>query len=102
MEDRSLQDLQQVLGEGQGQHLVGGEGHVPEAEALQEAVVDPAVALLAHHREAGVHERVQVAVHRAAHHAQILGQLLEPDADAAARQALDQLPLPCQLVAAHG
>ena len=80
MEDGALERAQQVLAEGEREDLVGREGHVAEAEGLEEAVEDAAVALLGDHREAGLHQRVEIAVDGAAHAAELVGQVVEADA----------------------
>jgi hypothetical protein len=101
VEDGALEHAQQVGAEGERQDLVGREGRIAQPERLQEAVEHAAVALLGDHREARVLERVQVAVDRAPHTAERLGQVVEVRAPAAARQSLDQLPLARELVASH-
>ena len=102
MEHGALEHAQQVRAEGEREDLVGREGDVAQPEALEEAVEDPAVALLGDHREAGVLEGVEVAVDGAPHAAERLGQIVEVRAAAAARQPLDQQPLARELVSAHG
>jgi hypothetical protein len=101
VEDGALERPQQVLSEGQCEDLVRRERHVAEAEALEEAVVDAPVALLAHHREAREHESIEVAVDRPAHAAEVTGQVVQMDAAPAPGEPLDELPLPRELVSAH-
>ena len=101
VEDRALEHAQEVLAEREREDLVGRERHVAEPERVEEAVEHAAVALLAHHREAREHQRVEVAVDGAAHHLEIGGEIVERHARAALREALDQLPLPRELVAPH-
>ena len=102
VEDRSFELTQQVLAEGEGEDLVRGEGDVAHAEAVEEAVEDPAVALLRDHGKAGVHQRVQVAVDRATDTAEFVGQVVETATRPALREPLDELPLTGKLVPAHG
>ena len=101
VEDRALQDAEQVLAEGEREDLVGGEGRVADLEGVEEPIEDAVVALLAHQREARVHEGVQVPVDRAAHDTHVLCQLVQADAVAAVREPLDQLPLARELVASQ-
>jgi hypothetical protein len=98
VEHRALEDAQQILPERQGQQLVGGEGRVADLEAVEEAVAHPAIAFLAHHRKAGEHQRVEIAVDGAPDAAEILGQLGQSRAVAAVREALDQPPLSRELI----
>ena len=95
VEDRALERRQQVAAQDQRQHLVRREWHVAEAEALDEAVVHPLIALLRHDREARVHQRVEIPVDGAPHAPEIVGELVEPEPDPTLRQPLNQLPLPC-------
>jgi hypothetical protein len=101
VEDGAFERPQQVLSERQCEDLVGRERHVAQAEALEEAVVDAPVALLAHHGEAREHQRVEVAVDRPAHAAEVPGQVVQVDAAPAPGESLDELPLPRELISAH-
>src|SRR5271167_3364933 len=94
VEDRPLEGAQQILTEGQRQDLVGGERHVAQTKRIEETIVDPAVAFFAEHGEARILERIEIAVHGAAYAVELLGELVKPDARAAACEALDQEPLP--------
>ncbi len=102
VEDRALERPKQVFAKGESEDFVGREGDITEFEAVEEAVVDLAVALFADHREAGVHQRVEVAVNRSAHAAQIIGQFGQANPPATSAQALDEQPLPGQLISPHG
>ena len=101
MEHRALERAQQVRSEGQRQDLVGREGHVAQPEGFEKAVEDAAVALLGDDRKAGVLQGVEIAIDRAPHAAERLGQRVEVHAAAAVREALDQQPLARELVAPH-
>ena len=98
VEHRAFERTQQVLAEGQGQHFVGREGHVAELESVEEAIERLAIAFLARDGKARVHERIEIAVDRAPHAAEIVGELVEAHARPALREALDELPLACELV----
>ena len=71
VEYRSLQSSEQIFSQREGKNLVGRERDIPELEALDEPVVRAPLALFAHHREAREHQRVEIAIHRASHAAQI-------------------------------
>ena len=101
VEHRPLEGAEQVFAEGQCQEFVRGEGHIADLEGIEEAVEDVSVALLAHHRKARVHQRVEIAVDSATHAAEVFGQVAQAHAPPASREVLDELPLACELVAAH-
>jgi hypothetical protein len=101
VEHRALEHAQEVLAEREREDLVGRERHVAEPEGVEEAIEHASFALLADHREAREHQRVEIAVDGAPHHLEIRGEIVERDAGAALREPLDQLPLPRELVAPH-
>jgi hypothetical protein len=93
--------LEQVLAEGEGHQLVRGEGRLAQLERVEQPVEDAALALLAGDRKAGELEGVEVAVDRAPMALELCGEVVEAGAVAAAREELDQPPLPCELIASH-
>ena len=101
MEDGAREAAQQVFAEGERHQLVGREGRLAQLEAVEQAVEDAAVALLAGDREARELERVEVAVDRALVALELGGEVVEAGAVAAAREELDQPPLPRELIASH-
>ena len=102
VEDGAFEGSQQIFAEGEGEQLVGREGDLAHLEGLEEAVVDLAVPLLARHGESGVHQRIEIAVDRAPHAAELFGELVESGPGAASRESLDQEPLARELVSPHG
>jgi len=56
------------------------------------------VKVLAHDRKAGEHQGVQIPVDGSPDAAEVLCQVVQSDPVAAAREALDQPPLPRELV----
>ena len=101
MKDRALEGAEEVFAEGEGENLVGSEGHITQSKGVEEAVVDAALSAFADHREARKHQGVEIAVDGAAHAAEFFGQIVQRRPGSALGQSLDQLPLARELVATH-
>jgi hypothetical protein len=102
VEDGSFQDLEEVFAERECKNLVRREGGVPDLERVEKPVIDVPVTPLAGNGKARVHECIEIPVDRSSNASEFFREFGESNPSATSSEVLDQLPLTCELISAHG